>query len=183
MLQFRTHQERYSINTRRVALPRKNLPLKIHLQWKSRSICIHQNFPFHLFFCSSRLYQEKNRNMIKLVFSSQVFKECIVIHPPQGFKTCLRRGFHTLINNASFPSPTDVASHNPPLSRPSKECIVIHPPQGFKTCLLRRGFHTLINNASFPSPTDVASHNSPLSRPSVLIGTCSLLQDLSIHSV
>ena len=31
----------------------------------------------------------------------------------QGFKTCLlRRGFHILINNALFSSPTDVGSHN-----------------------------------------------------------------------
>ena len=32
------------------------------------------------------------------------------------FKTCLLgRGFHTLIKNVSFSSPTDVGSHNPPL--------------------------------------------------------------------
>ena len=32
------------------------------------------------------------------------------------FKTCLLgRGFHTLIKNASFFSPTEVGSHNPPL--------------------------------------------------------------------
>ena len=32
-----------------------------------------------------------------------------------GFKTCLLgRGFHTLIRNISFPSPTNVGSHNPP---------------------------------------------------------------------
>ena len=34
---------------------------------------------------------------------------------PQGFKMrLLRRGFHTLIKNASFPSLTNVGSHNPP---------------------------------------------------------------------
>ena len=33
---------------------------------------------------------------------------------PHGFKMrLLRRGFHTLIRNASFASPTDVGSHNP----------------------------------------------------------------------
>ena len=35
--------------------------------------------------------------------------------PSRFFKTrLLGRGFHTLINNASFSSPTDVGSHNPP---------------------------------------------------------------------
>ena len=34
---------------------------------------------------------------------------------PQGCKTCLLgRDFHTLIRNVSFPSSTDVGSHNPP---------------------------------------------------------------------
>ena len=36
---------------------------------------------------------------------------------PHDFKTCLQsRGFHTLIRNVLFLSPTDVGSHNPPPS-------------------------------------------------------------------
>ena len=39
----------------------------------------------------------------------------------QGFKMHLiGRGFHTLIKNAAFSSPTDVRSHNPPLLRPNE---------------------------------------------------------------
>ena len=61
---------------------------------------------------------------------------------PHDFKTYqLGRGFHTLVRNVSFPSPTDVGSHNP-------------------SHLVARGFHT---NVSFPSRTDVRFHNpSPL---------------------
>ena len=44
-----------------------------------------------------------------LVFSSGL--------PLKVFKTrLLRRGFHTLIKDTPFPSPTDVGSHNPPPS-------------------------------------------------------------------
>ena len=54
------------------------------------------------------------------------------------FKThLLRRGFHTLIKNVSFSSPTDVESHNPPpfeaqrprerFPHPYKECFVLLP--------------------------------------------------------
>ena len=40
--------------------------------------------------------------------------------PLKVFKTrLLGRGFHTLVKNASFSSPTDVGSHNPPRSGPS----------------------------------------------------------------
>ena len=40
---------------------------------------------------------------------------------PHGFKMHLiGRGFHTLIKNAAFSSPTDVRSHNPPLLRPNE---------------------------------------------------------------
>ena len=40
--------------------------------------------------------------------------------PLKVFKTCLpERGFHTLIKNVLLSSPTDVGSHNPPLSGPS----------------------------------------------------------------
>ena len=39
----------------------------------------------------------------------------IYCRQPHGFKTCLLgRGFHTLIRNVSFPSPTDLGSHNLP---------------------------------------------------------------------
>ena len=103
---------------------------------------------------------------------------------PRGFKTrLLRRGFHTLIRNVSFPSPTNVGYHNPPplrAQRPSwqiAQCLALipfiiaqaHPlsslgfpfrasPQDFKTHLLGRGFHTSIRNVSFPPPINVGSH-------------------------
>ena len=61
-------------------------------------------------------------------------------YSPQGFKTrLLGRGFHTLINNASFSSPTDVGSHNPPI-------IGAQRPH----------WH------SFLSPIDMGSHSPPL---------------------
>ena len=84
---------------------------------------------------------------------------------PQGFKTCLiGRGFHTLIRNASFSSPTNMGSHNPPplgaqhlcwhIARCLDSILVIKPkltairycplwafPQGFKTRVLRRFPH------------------------------------------
>lgn len=98
--QFRTHQKTTSIQRtfpkkkkketsiqRRITIPRKNLPVQIHLQWKSRSICIHHNFPLQVFFRSPCLYQEEkkgiyiyqiernfNQNKIELFFSSQVLK-------------------------------------------------------------------------------------------------------------
>ena len=74
--------------------------------------------------------------------------------PLKVFKTCLLgRGFHTLIKNASFPSPTDVGSHNP-------------PPFGAQR----------LRWPSFLSLIDVGSHNPPLSGPSILAGT-----PLSVH--
>ena len=48
--------------------------------------------------------------------------------PLKVFKTCLLgRDFHTFINNVSFPSPTDVRSHNPPPSR-SNVLACTHSP-------------------------------------------------------
>ena len=41
-------------------------------------------------------------------------------------KRILGRGFHTLIRNASFPSPTDVGSHNPPLGA----SVLVGTPSG-----------------------------------------------------
>ena len=42
---------------------------------------------------------------------------------PQGFKTrLLGRRFHTLIKNVSFPFPTNVGSHNPPLFEAQRPC-------------------------------------------------------------
>ena len=47
--------------------------------------------------------------------------------PLKAFKTCLLgRGFHILIKNVSFSSPTDVGFHNPPHSDPS--ILVGTPP-------------------------------------------------------
>ena len=65
------------------------------------------------------------------------------------FKTrLLGRSFHTLTNNVSFSSPTDVGSHN-------------SPPFGAQ----RPRWH------SFPSPIDVGPPNSPPLGLSVLAGT------------
>ena len=93
------------------------------------------------------------------------------------FKTrLLGRGFHILIKNVSFSSPTDVGSHNPPPSGlnvlTSTRSLLqsmwdpppIHPLQSptsllAQTRMLERGFHTLIRNVSFSSPTNVGSHN------------------------
>ena len=110
---------------------------------------------------------------------------------PQGFKTRLvGRGFHILIRNALFLSPTDMGSHNPLLLGP--ECSLAHHlvsdsdsirnssspdnpfgafSRGFKTHMLGRGFHTLVRYVSFPSPTDVGSHNPLPLGASVLAGT------------
>ena len=124
---------------------------------------------------------------------------CIVVSLTVLKCVLLRRGFHTVIRNASLPSPTDVGSHNPPPFGPnvladtlpgvwlwyhlwqpksstSKYCplwpVTYHcQPHGFKTRLLRKGFHTHIRNVSFPFPTDVGSHNPPPLGPSILAGT------------
>ena len=86
----------------------------------------------------------------------------------QSFKTCmLGRGFHTLIRNVSFPSPTDVGSHNPPPlgasvfagTSPIFGFSLSGFPSRFKTCLLERGFHALVRNVLFRS--HVGSHNPP----------------------
>ena len=62
----------------------------------------------------------------------------------QGFKArMLGRGFHTLIRNVSFPSPTDVESHNPLPWRPVSSL----------------GFDTICNHSS--SPLDIVRF-SPL---------------------
>ena len=77
----------------------------------------------------------------------------------------LRRGFHTLVKNASFPSLTDVGSHKFLFGAQAHGHILSSlgfpfqaSPHGLKSCLLERGFHTLIKNASFLSPIDVKSH-------------------------
>ena len=62
----------------------------------------------------------------------------------------LGRGFHALIRNVLFPSPTDV--------------LFQAFPQGFKMRLLRKDFQTLIRNVSFTSPSDVGSHKPPSDR-------------------
>ena len=51
-----------------------------------------------------------------LTCSEFVFALARYVSPqPHGSKTCLSgRGFHTLINNVLFPSPTNVGSHNLP---------------------------------------------------------------------
>ena len=110
---------------------------------------------------------------------------------PYSFKTCLLgRSFHTLLRNVSFPSPTDVGSHNPPPWGPASSLthcplfasnticntsnssltiycplwpIIYHrKPHSFKMYLLRRGFHTFIRNVLFPSPIEVVSQSTPL---------------------
>ena len=95
------------------------------------------------------------------------------------------RGFYTLIRNASFSSPTDVGSHNPPSSGPSVLAgtrsslqsiwdLTIHPPSGPSVFA--------DTHSSLQSMWDLTI--SPLSRPNVLIGTRFSLQsmwDLTIH--
>ena len=47
------------------------------------------------------------------MFKSTISRNCPLWAFPHGFKTrLLGRGFHTLIRNVSFPSPTEVGSHN-----------------------------------------------------------------------
>ena len=86
----------------------------------------------------------------------------------------LGRGFHTLLNNVSFSSPTNVRSHNPPLFR------VEHPHWH---SFLSSGFIVLIDTLSpLQSMWDLTIHYS--SGLSVLIDTYSPLQsmwDLTIH--
>ena len=87
------------------------------------------------------------------------------------------RGFHTLVRNVLFSSPTHARSYNPPpweaasslthlpvSNSDTRYCplwLVTYRrrPHDFKTCLLGRSFHTLIRNVLFSSPTDVRSHN------------------------
>ena len=71
------------------------------------------------------------------------------------FKTCLLgRGFHTLIKNVSFSSPTDMGSHNP-------------PPLGPRALLVL-----------FSSPIDVRPPPIHPFGASILAGTCSRLQSI-----
>ena len=112
-------------------------------------------------------------------------------------KHLLGRGFHTLIRNALFSSPTEVGSNNHPswwpasslrhCSMSSSDTICNDPsPRLVDTVcfgslcivvsltvlkrLLGRGFHTLIRNVSFPSPNEAESNNPPWGT-SVLLGT------------
>ena len=121
-----------------------------------------------------RLTSTTSRNCLFLLVMYHGFK-----------KILLERGFHILITNASFLSPIDVRSHNPPpleLVSSLAHCLLSNSyticnrldsyyslwpvtyscqPHDFKTHSLGRGFHTLITNASFLPPTDVGSHNLP----------------------
>ena len=55
-------------------------------------------------------------------------------HQPHGSKTyLLGRCFHTLIRNVSFPSPTDVGSHNPPPLGGLASSLTHRPVSGFNT--------------------------------------------------
>ena len=54
-------------------------------------------------------------------------------------RVLLRRGFHALIINASFPSPTNVGSHNP-------------PPWGSTSSLTHRSVFASYNICNSPSP-------------------------------
>lgn len=106
---------------------------------------------------------------------------------PYGFKTCLLgRGFHIPIKNASFSSPTDVGSHNPPpwgpasllahrsvsgsdaicnsLSSPLAGIIYFGPLRiavslTVLKCVCERCFHITLRNVSFSFSTDVRSHS------------------------
>ena len=74
--------------------------------------------------------------------------------PLKFFKTCLsRRSFHTLIKNASFPSPTNMGSHN--------------PPRGLASSL------ALVPLSNLQPMWDLTIQ--PRSRPNILVGTCSTL--------
>ena len=70
-------------------------------------------FFFFLFPCDYSIF------LVKTNTKSTASRYCplwpIAYHrQPHSFKTrLLGRGFHTLIRNVSFPSPTDVGSHNP----------------------------------------------------------------------
>ena len=106
---------------------------------------------------------------------------------PYGFKTCLLgRGFHIPIKNASFSSPTDVGSHNPPpwgptsllahrsvsgsdaicnsLSSPLAWIIYFGPlciavSLTVLKCVCERCFHITLRNVSFSFSTDARSHS------------------------
>ena len=66
------------------------------------------------------LHYQKKALLIFLLLGCTLRRYCplwLVMYRCQshGFKTrLLRRGFHTLTRDASFPSPTNVGSHNPP---------------------------------------------------------------------
>ena len=105
------------------------------------------------------------------------------------------RGFHTLTRNVSFPSPTDVRSHNSipfEAQHPSwhtAQCMthtIRNSPNPPLVDIVRfgpfhivvnltvgRGFQALTRNVSFPSPIDVRSHNSTSLGASVLAITLS----------
>ena len=88
-------------------------------------------------------------NIIPFVFLLNIFKIRL-----------LKRDLHTLINNVSFSSPTNVRSIIHPLTN---IVLFVLPLNVFKICLLGRDFHTLINNVLFSSPIEMRSHNpSPL---------------------
>ena len=120
------------------------------------------------------------------------------------------RGFHALIKNVSFSSPTNVGSHTPlPLGLsvlagtrsllPSMCDLTIHPPSGSSVLAGTRSFLPSMWEISqftplqgpVSSPALVPffhrcgrSHNSPPSGPSVLASTRYLLPsmwDLTIH--
>ena len=106
---------------------------------------------------------------------------------PYRFKTCLLgRGFHIPIKNASFSSPTDVGSHNPPpwgpasllahrsvsgsdaicnsLSSPLAGIIYFGPLRiAVSLTVLKsvceRCFHISLRNVSFSFSTDLRSHS------------------------
>ena len=55
----------------------------------------------------------RNSPSLSLVNTSIIFFGLSLPDFPQGFKTrLLGRGFHTLVRNAFFPTPTDVGTHS-----------------------------------------------------------------------
>ena len=82
------------------------------------------------------------------------------LHSHTSFKTrLLERGFHALISNASFPSPTDVGSY---------KTIPTNKPESFPSPTDVRSYKTIPTNKpeSFPSPTDVGSYKTiPTNKP------------------
>ena len=90
--------------------------------------------------------------------------------PSRFFKTrLLGRGFHTLIKNVSFSSPTDMGSHNPPPLGPlipfSNQCGTlppIHPLQGPVSLLAHRLVSTPLSGLSlFAGTSPVSGSDCP----------------------